>query len=136
MDIVGYQVVDAGDEEASTTPPSADEEGNEFDGDDPFRSLRDREDPAMLLSTPRGFLAVRTPHQAFVKADTELKSGMCGGAVLDEGGECCGCVEGVVPTPPADANVPNDVRLLQGAACMVESKDIAEFLREDDVFAF
>lgn len=90
----------------------------------------------MLMSRSRGFLVARTAHQSFVKTDTKLNAGMCGGAVLDFNLECCGCVEGVVPTAPPGADIPDDVRLLQGAACMVESTEIAEFLHDDDVFDF
>lgn len=148
VDIVGYEVVVEDDKQLAEEGNSGEmnknareETGtsgvdNDNDKDDVFREIRGRADPNMVMKRPRGFLVARTPKQTFVKADAELQSGMCGGAVLDMNLEFCGCVEGVVPPVPPGVVVPEDRRLLQGAACMVESTDLIEFLRDDDLFSF
>lgn len=140
VDIVGYEVEV---EEKTTADDSAEEmEGhgdkgaNSVNEGDAFEEIRGRADPNMVMRRPRGVLAVRTPKQAFVMANADLQAGMCGGAVLDMDLGCCGCVEGVVPPVPAGAAVSEDRRMLQGAACIVESMDLLEFLRDDDVFSF
>lgn len=151
LEIVGYEVIE---EVGEQLPPHVSRQRNDASGEegggtaelgeqqgptgheDQLRSLRDRRDPNMLFSPCRGFLVVRTKHQTFIKTDSTLKSGMCGGAVLDSQLRCCGCVEGIVPTYPIDEDVPNDIRLLEGAACMVEAEDISEFLMDDDLFDF
>lgn len=147
VDVVGYEVVEGQNQRIPPRLISSDKDegtgdsGNDDDRrpgkddhDDPLRGLRDRADPTMLFSQSRGFLVARTQHQTFVKTDSVLNSGMCGGAVLDSSLECCGCVEGVVPIAPPDANITSDVRSLQGTACMVESTEISDFLRDDDLF--
>lgn len=145
-DIVGYEVVedkeivdDVSEEDrpVRVLARSRREAEETFaDDGDVFKEFRGRADPTMIFRRPRAFLALRTARQAFVKADTELKAGMCGGAVLDMNLECCGCIEGVVPTPPPGANIPEDRRLLVGAACMIESTDLANLLEDDDLFSF
>lgn len=89
------------------------------------------EDPGMVMVRARGELAARTAKQAFVGTDhATLNPGMCGGAVLDECLELCGCVEGVVPTAPAGAEVADEqVRALQGMPCVVEWHDLDTLLR-------
>lgn len=89
------------------------------------------EDPGMVMVRARGELAARTEKQAFVGTDhATLNPGMCGGAVLDEHLELCGCVEGVVPTAPAGVEVADEqVRALQGMPCVVEWQDLDTLLR-------
>lgn len=90
------------------------------------------EDPGMVMIRARGELAARTAKQAFVGTDhATLNPGMCGGAVLDERLELCGCVEGVVPTAPAGEEVADEqVRALQGMPCVVEWQDLDTLLRD------
>lgn len=88
------------------------------------------EDPDMVMIRAKGELAARTAKQAFIRTDhATLNPGMCGGAVLDDNLELCGCVEGVVPTAPPDAQVDGLLRELQGMPCVVEWKDLDELLR-------
>lgn len=88
------------------------------------------EDPGMTMVRAKGELAARTAMQAFVSTDhATLKPGMCGAAVLDGDMELCGCVEGVVPTPPPEAEVEAHVRALQGMPCVVEWKDLDALLQ-------
>ena len=89
------------------------------------------EDPGMVMIRARGELAARTAKQAFVGTDhATLNPGMCGGAVLDESLELCGCVEGVVPTAPPGVEVADkQVRALQGMPCVVEWQDLDTLLR-------
>lgn len=96
------------------------------------------EDPNMVMIRATGELAARTAKQVFVRTNHEtLNPGMCGGAVLDTNMELCGCVEGVVPTAPPEADVDPQVRALQGMPCVVEWKDLDALLRStmDDVIA-
>ncbi|CAM9160482.1 unnamed protein product [Scytosiphon promiscuus] len=87
------------------------------------------EDPGMMMILAQGTLAARTAVQAFVETEHEtLNPGMCGAAVLDAGLELCGCVEGVVPTAPPEAEVDDQVRALQGMPCVVEWKDLDHLL--------
>lgn len=87
------------------------------------------EDPGMMMVLAKGGLAARTAVQAFVETEhATLNPGMCGAAVLDAGLELCGCVEGVVPTPPPEAEVAAHVRALQGMPCVVEWKDLDSLL--------
>lgn len=88
------------------------------------------EDPGMMMIRARGELAARTAMQAFVSTDhATLNPGMCGAAVLDDDMELCGCVEGVVPTPPPEAEVETHVRALQGMPCVVEWEDLDTLLK-------
>lgn len=88
------------------------------------------EDPRMMMVRAKGELAARTAAQAFVRTNhATLNPGMCGAAVLDGGMELCGCVEGVVPTPPPGAEVEDHVRALQGMPCVVEWKDLDALLK-------
>lgn len=83
----------------------------------------------MAFVEARGELAARTAMQAFVGTNhATLNPGMCGAAVLDRDLELCGCVEGVVPTAPPDAEVEAHVRALQGMPCVVEWKDLDALL--------
>lgn len=87
------------------------------------------EDPEMMMVRAKGELAARTAVQAFVSTNhATLNPGMCGAAVLDEGMELCGCVEGVVPTAPPEAEVEDHVRALQGMPCVVEWKELDALL--------
>lgn len=87
------------------------------------------EDPGMMMVRARGELAARTAMQAFVGTDhATFNPGMCGAAVLDGDLELCGCVEGVVPTAPPEAEVEAHVRALQGMPCVVEWKDLDTLL--------
>lgn len=88
------------------------------------------EDPGMMMVRAKGELAARTTVQAFVSTNhATLNPGMCGAAVLDGGMELCGCVEGVVPTPPPEAEVEDHVRALQGMPCVVEWEDLDALLK-------
>lgn len=83
----------------------------------------------MVMIRAKGELAARTAKQAFVRTDhATLNPGMCGGAVLDANLELCGCVEGVVPTAPLDADENDQVRALQGMPCVVEWRDLDSLL--------
>eukprot|EP00903_Cladosiphon_okamuranus_P005499 g5480.t1 len=94
------------------------------------------EDPGMMMVRAKGELAARTAVQAFVSTNhATLNPGMCGAAVLDEGMELCGCVEGVVPTAPPEAEVEDHVRALQGMPCVVEWKDLDALLEASIVGA-
>ncbi|CBN78125.1 expressed unknown protein [Ectocarpus siliculosus] len=87
------------------------------------------EDPGMMIVRAKGDLAARTAMQAFVGTEhATLNPGMCGAAVLDSDFELCGCVEGVVPTAPPEAEVEAHVRALQGMPCVVEWKDLDTLL--------
>ncbi len=87
------------------------------------------EDPGMAFVEARGELAARTAMQAFVETNhATLNPGMCGAAVLDRDLELCGCVEGVVPMAPPEAEVEAHVRALQGMPCVVEWKDLDALL--------
>lgn len=92
--------------------------------------LGEEEDPGMMMVRASGELAARTASQAFVSTNhATLNPGMCGAAVLDSDMELCGCVEGVVPTPPPEADVEAHVRALQGMPCVVEWKDLNTLLK-------
>lgn len=87
------------------------------------------EDPGMAMVLAKGELAARTATQAFVETEhATLNPGMCGAAVLDADFELCGCVEGVVPTAPPEAEVEPHIRALQGMPCVVEWKDLDTLL--------
>ncbi|CAM9446519.1 unnamed protein product [Ectocarpus fasciculatus] len=87
------------------------------------------EDPGMMMVRAKGELAARTAMQAFVGTEhATLNPGMCGAAVLDSDFQLCGCVEGVVPTAPPEAEVEAHVRALQGMPCVVEWKDLDTLL--------
>lgn len=87
------------------------------------------EDPGMVMVRGKGELSARTAMQAFVATNhATLNPGMCGAAVLDGDMELCGCVEGVVPTAPPEAEVEARVRALQGMPCVVEWKDLDTLL--------
>lgn len=91
---------------------------------------REHEDPTMVMIRAKGELAARTAKQVFLRTDqVTFNPGMCGGAVLDANLELCGCVEGVVPLVPPEAEVDEQVRELQGMPCVVEWKDLDTLLR-------
>lgn len=91
--------------------------------------LGEGEDPGMVMVRAKGELSARTAMQAFVGTNhATLNPGMCGAAVLDDDMELCGCVEGVVPTAPPEADVEAHVRALQGMPCVVEWKDLDTLL--------
>lgn len=87
-----------------------------------------------------GHLLARSDVQTFARTHGEvLEMGMCGGPICRESdGACVGIVEGIVPSAASDAppagsadETPRQkaARLLGGSAVMIDSLEIAKFVR-------
>ena len=121
--------------EASTSaPPSPGERllfcGHELEEKEEEEDAEGGRNVRMRRADVAGAFLVASPAQAFATSATELRMGMCGGPVLNGGGDCVGVVEGVVPPQVgAPSATPTAASLLAGAAAYVPASDLVAFLR-------